>query len=205
MKPSKKSFSKMDRLLWACLALLMFCYVQSFTIRDYLRQRELRPLSDERMRDSSSYAREPTLRELLEQDVRDFRRPSDLKARLEQDLNELSETQLRALLDEGKVNKEECKDLGDCSLIPYAAPQMCTEKDNPRLEQYIAKYCRRTCKHCEGPEKPPIAPIVECKDEDLEHCKNLKMLCDYEDKENRYRLSIAYTKKYCRKTCSSCG
>ena len=29
------------------------------------------------------------------------------------------------------------------------------------------------------------------------------MLCDYEDKENRYRLSIAYTKKYCRKTCSS--
>lgn len=29
----------MDRLLWACLALLMVCYVQSFTIRDYLRQR----------------------------------------------------------------------------------------------------------------------------------------------------------------------
>ncbi|KAK2547976.1 hypothetical protein P5673_031920 [Acropora cervicornis] len=181
----------MDRLLWACLALLMFCYVQSFTIRDYLRQRELRPLSDERMRDSSSYAREPTLR----------------------DLNELSETQLRALLDEGK-NAEILVIVPSYHMQRLKCVQKRTILASSNTLQNIAggrvnivsespDYNYRIMNTAgEGPEKPPIAPIVVCKDEDLEHCKNLKMLCDYEDKENRYQLSIAYTKKYCRKTCA---
>lgn len=187
---------KIFSLRLAFLGLLMMCYVECFTLQDYLRGKELNRLREEDMRDSSRYAKEDALR-ALEQDERDLNRVSMSKKQIYDALNALREFHFKRLADE---KDKECKD--DNPMCEYLPDEACREVE---IEDYAEKYCRKRCKYCTyvGSIKSPFEPKPSCEDKaDAHLCETICHL-KYNDEE-REEMRRIYMLENCRKTCEVC-
>lgn len=213
----------MDRaLLIACLALLVFVEVQSYTLRDVLRERlrerELNRLrqsdqpmfSSNRMYDARKYEE---LNRFRQSDQPMFSSHPLYDTRLLKAINDLREFHLKRMLDEGK-SEPDCedyhphcdwaKDEGTCEYLyttlttPYA-----------KAAKHIAKdLCRFTCNadNCADkigpsevkPTKPP-APGINCVNEMQDKdCEDYANDCKEEERYAYHR----HIWEYCSKTCN---